>query len=395
MQTSNSNSRSRAWVWTLNNYTQEQVTLLTGLAGQAKYMVFGKEVGASGTPHLQGFTYLNFAKSFTAFKSWLGCNAAHIAIARDIEAAATYCKKDGLYFESGTSPFTQEDKGKAGKVAWEQVLTSAKRGKFDEIDARVQVTLCRNLEYIHTRELERRPLPDTEVKMLWFHGTTGTGKSRLAREAFPNAYMKMCNKWWDGYKQGEVVIIEDFDQVHSVLVHHLKIWLDRYPFMSELKGKSNKIRPPLIIVTSNYHPTDIWPLARDVEPILRRVRCYDFSNGVPQVDFGYVEPPPEEEEEGLEGLGELTGGLANLAAAAAAVETDDPEGEWGELMAAMSTWGTQEGDGEGYSGDNESGTGTLPLDSGSNHGDDVMDLTNDSDEDDVINLLESEDEEEF
>lgn len=33
-----------------------------------------------------------------------------------------------------------------------------------------------------------------------FHwGATGAGKSRQARERFPDAYIKSNNVWWDGY----------------------------------------------------------------------------------------------------------------------------------------------------------------------------------------------------
>jgi len=261
-------------------------------------MLFGYEVGASGTPHLQGMTYLHKNnKTFAAFKEWMNAPTLHVEQCFDIDAGIAYCKKDGNFFEKGTPPQSKKTQGKNERLRWDLIVQNAKQGRWDAIDPKVQVQQARNLDFIYNRELSNRQLVDTPHKMLWFYGPTGTGKSRKARQRYPNAYLKMCNKWWDGYRDEDVVLLEDFDKVHAVLVHHLKIWGDRYPFMSEVKGNSRKIRPVLIIVTSNYHPNQIWTDPADVEPILRRFDCIEF-NGVqdPLVFFPQFEelpvPPP-------------------------------------------------------------------------------------------------------
>ena len=85
--------RIRSLVFTLNNYTNDDVVRVRELSEQCKYGVFQREVGESGTPHLQGYLYVENAKTFSRWKSLLG-DRAHIEKARGTPAQASkYCKK--------------------------------------------------------------------------------------------------------------------------------------------------------------------------------------------------------------------------------------------------------------------------------------------------------------
>lgn len=108
----------------------------------------------------------------------------------------------------------------------------------------------------------------------WHHGEAGTGKSRTVREAYPDAYIKGANKWWDHYAGEKVVIIEDLgpQMINAV---HLKCWSDRYAFACEGKGYSMKIRPEKIIITSNYTIDEVYPEKQNYDPLLRRFRVHE------------------------------------------------------------------------------------------------------------------------
>lgn len=265
-------SRSRNFCFTHNNYigTDLEDNL------DCRYIVYGKEVGASGTPHLQGFISFSMVKSEKIVRALMpGC---HIEIARSASYSINYCKKDGDFVERGDCPMTNADKGSMEKDRWANAFEAAEDGRFEDIPAEIRFKYDKNIERIKGRADRKRKLPDTEAQMLWYYGDSGTGKSRKAREDNPGCYLKTCNKWWDGYSGQDVVLIEDLGKNHDKIVDNLKRWADRYDFPAETKGGFlGDIRPRLIIVTSNYHPTDLWTCNGDLGPILRRFKCIKFG----------------------------------------------------------------------------------------------------------------------
>jgi len=271
-------SKSKNYCFTLNNYTEDEFNELQEL--ECRYIVIGKEIGDNGTPHLQGTICFANARAFNAIKKLIP--KAHIEICKSLQDSIVYCKKDNNFVEVGDKPLSNQEKGIKQKERWIVALAEAKA--FGETnDDEINFKYHRTIESIYKKAKRDRNLDDVESCAYWFWGETGTGKSRKAREDFPNAYFKMCNKWWDGYDDQDNVIIEDFDQAHTVLCHHVKIWGDRYPFLAEVKCDSFMIRPKVICITSNYHPRDIWSKDTDLKPILRRFKIVHFD-GLPSFD---------------------------------------------------------------------------------------------------------------
>lgn len=98
--------RSNRVCFTLNNYTEEEITLLSAWITlhekDLMFAVVGKEKGESGTPHLQGFLHLKSAylkaKNGTVsfWKQVPGLLRAHFESARGTdEDSKKYCSKDG------------------------------------------------------------------------------------------------------------------------------------------------------------------------------------------------------------------------------------------------------------------------------------------------------------
>lgn len=85
---------SKSWCFTLNNYSEEDVTFFQNL--DVSYIIFGKEVSQTGTPHLQGFLTLRTAHRLSGLKKIH--SKAHWEIAKSKSHSITYCKKEGDYF---------------------------------------------------------------------------------------------------------------------------------------------------------------------------------------------------------------------------------------------------------------------------------------------------------
>ncbi len=94
------------------------------------------------------------------------------------------------------------------------------------------------------------PLQSVAVKGIWIYGEPGSGKSHWARTTFPNSYLKLQNKWFDGYDLQEEILLEDFD--FSKLGHHLKLWADKWGSHGEVKGGLTPLLHSRLIITSNY-----------------------------------------------------------------------------------------------------------------------------------------------
>lgn len=116
--------RAKHWSFTMNNYTPADLDRLSVPIPGVDYLIFGKEVGASGTPHLQGSVCFQSRKRLNQVIATIG--QCHCTVTRFLLQSIEYCKKDGDFTEVGTAPT-----GKGERSDLEDFKASVKEGVTD------------------------------------------------------------------------------------------------------------------------------------------------------------------------------------------------------------------------------------------------------------------------
>lgn len=317
MEKSTYRPKAKHWAGiVIPNYTPlDEMSFAIVIKPLADYYVYGREVGADGLKHLQAMVcfkkqmYLSQVKKLIPTQGHWEIKHAKSTMLR----ASNYCKKgeqshaeweidheQGIHFglnafvvEEGVLPIDPTEAGRGVIAAnYQETLVLAREGRMDEINAEHYIKvfsrvdsdaisvamiaryrareLFLNKQYYATikkigQDSKNLILPkDLEWKRgvncpnQWIYGKAGVGKSRRAREDNPGFYTKMMSELWEGYDGQEVVLLEDMDPYHVKLGYHLKIWADRYSFRGRVLYGSITLRPQKIVVTSQYHPNDIW-----------------------------------------------------------------------------------------------------------------------------------------
>jgi len=275
-------ARSRNWVFTLNNYTEEQLDALRTIVdrGLAKYIGFQPERGANGTPHLQGCVVFGTSITLGAAKARMPGQPHLERMLGTFEQARDYCRKvdsrDGAA-GFGFGEFGDPPLGQGTRTDFEHARDVLRDGgnmrDLAESHPSLVIRYGRGLQSMQSLFASPRdPAQGPAVK--WFWGPTGSGKSRAAfEEAGDHAYYKMPgNKWWDGYEQQPVVVIDDYRRDMCTFSELLRL-LDRYPHRVEMKGASIQFSSTTIIITSPKDPACTWEgrSDEDIAQLVRRV----------------------------------------------------------------------------------------------------------------------------
>lgn len=291
--------RIRSYVFTLNNYTDEEVSLITG--GDYSYIVFGKEVGESGTPHLQGFVHFENAKTMTAVHKLKGWKRSALKPAECPRLAILYCKKgEQSHEEWEMFKETEPNYGAGAEVYEAGVFKQGKRSDLEKVYEEVKkgksvddvvwenpavYQLChKSLEKLEDIRL-RKTFRTEMTEGIWIYGKTGTGKSKFAFKDFSNEthYVYPYDKGWcDGYKQQETVIFDEFRGQMSF--NELLRMVDINPNFSF----SRRCREPIpftskkVLITSSLPPSEVYHNLSEndkLDQLYRRFKIYELIDG--------------------------------------------------------------------------------------------------------------------
>jgi len=261
----------------------------TWLDQRIQYVVYQVEKGEHGTMHLQGYlvmekvTRIKGIKAINGMAHWETRKGNH-------KQARDYCVKKDKTYVAGPWEFGNKPNQKKRNDIEQAVADIKKNNSWPEMidnHPKLMVRCTRGMLFVKQALAEPR---DHKTEVYWYHGATGTGKSKKVHEDYPDAYWKdMSNgKWWDGYEGHETVVFDDMRK-DTFKFHELLRIFDRYPLRVEVKGGFTEFRALKIYVTSCYSWHEMYETREDLGQLARRITETVHFNEPLVVPAGEVE----------------------------------------------------------------------------------------------------------
>ena len=277
----------RNWVFTVNNYTEEDEKLLKQINNM--YILYAYELSSTGTPHLQGYLYSPTKISRKALSKKIpraNLEPANGTLDENKAYIIGPYEKDGKtkpynpnHITIGTEP------SQGARKDLEQLKNQILDGETTTDDIALENPM---LYHQYSRTLSkiediamRRKYRTEMTEGIWYYGKTGTGKSTKALEGYtPDTHYiwKDDKGWQDGYTQQEIVVINEFRG--EIKYKDLLELVDWVPLTV-----SRRNREPMpfiskkVIVTSSLHPSEIYKNLHEkdsLEQLIRRFKIIEL-----------------------------------------------------------------------------------------------------------------------
>lgn len=270
--------------FTVNNYNedypQKLIEYVQKNEANIQYLVAGQEIGANGTPHIQGFIHLKSDPKTCGVKFWRAelpyGSTTHFTAARGTdEQNEKYCTKEGPFMEFGEKAEVE--------CKWAKLIETAKRSLTDcqTIDPEIFVRHYNQLKAIHEdynqpkmsaildnlREWQKKAIHKLETQtdreiLFIVDEEGGKGKSALAKHLMTTTKSWACQ----GGKINDLMYAYDTEAEYVIFDMARCNNPDYYPwnFMENLKngwftstkykGGMKMFEAPKIIVFMNELP---------------------------------------------------------------------------------------------------------------------------------------------
>ena len=262
----NHNPVSRTWIFVINNWTDEDINWVMAL--EVSKIVVSKEVGESGTPHLQGAVTFKRVYTFKQVKKLHP--KAHWEIAK-AASDFNYCKKLGGEIVRDES---KQSQGKRTDIEDVRELLEAGE-KMNQIMKKARTMQAVSFARAWYQYNEQHLPINTKIDIFWYYGCSGVGKTKKVLEETESIklFIPCSFKWWDGYEGHEAVLLDDLRPTWCCPEQLLRL-LDpyRYQYRVEVKGSTRPLLATKMYITTPWHPADFWKdTHEDPAQLLRRI----------------------------------------------------------------------------------------------------------------------------
>ncbi len=290
--------RARAHVFTCNN--PDPIEDYPSWDGEKMtYLIFQQEVGQSGVPHWQGYVHWLHARDAVVFSRRSWSNRFHWEIARgSAEQNKAYCSKTDCTVLIPPQEFGEiPSQGKRSDL--QELLVSIQAGSSDtQLYQDFGTTFLRHMRMVEAaRVMESRlraPLMAPRT-VLWLHGPTECGKTRLAHHLLslmPSYWDSTEARWFNGYHGQQAVLFDDWSPQDVELqgMTTLLKQTDRYPVSMPCKlGVPVHWSATLIVFTSNWSITEMFAGSHRLSAFRRRVTLeFDLTSDLSQDALLYM-----------------------------------------------------------------------------------------------------------
>lgn len=223
------------------------------------YIIYGREIcPETSRQHWQG--YVEFKNSIRQSRVKRLLSGAHIERrAGSVEAAVSYCRKDGDFTEHGTI----SNQGKRSDL--ESISNAISTGESTLANIAIShpskfVQYGRGFTFLSaiSSSATQRVWRSVSVEIWW--GVTGSGKTRKWFESYwPDCYRFQYSKnndWWCGYERQKNICFDEF--ASQIMLSNMLMYCDGHPMRLEVKGAHAYANWDSVTIISNENPQTFY-----------------------------------------------------------------------------------------------------------------------------------------